>query len=131
MSKFNFKPFDKVLVRDCDSTWGIEFFEREDVDDKDYPYACMNSNYTKCIPYNEETKHLLGTNKPYIPVEDETTKYAPGEIVEIWLSEDIWEEAIYLEFKEPFFSEGGAHKVYDKKSRICTQPPNEIRKKVK
>ena len=92
MSKFNFKPFDKVLVRDCDScTWGIEFFEREDVDNKDYPYTCMNSNYTKCIPYNEETKHLLGTDKPYIPVEDETTKYTPGEIVEIWLSVDIWE----------------------------------------
>ena len=51
--------------------------------------------------------------------------------MEIRYSGDIWEEAIYLEFKESFSSKGGAHKVYDKKSGICTQPPNEIRKKVK
>lgn len=130
MSKFNFKPFDKVLARDDDSvTWKIEFFERENVGDQVFPYVCMNYNYAECIPYNEETKHLLGTNKPYIPVEDEATKYSPGEIVEIWHSGDIWEEAIYLEITESFFSIGGAHKVYSKKVGLCTQPPNEIRKK--
>lgn len=131
MSKFNFKPFDKVLVRDDDSVWKIEFFERENVDSESYPYTCMNCDYAECIPYNEETKHLLGTNKPYIPVEDEATKYTPGEIVETWLSGDIWEEAIYLEFKKSLFSIGGAHKIYNKKLGACTQPPNEIRKKVK
>ena len=132
MSKFNFKPFDKVLVRDGDSdTWKIEFFERENEDSKNYRYICMNYNFGQCIPYNKETKHLLGTNKPHLPVEDEATKYSPGEIVEAWLSGDTWEEVIYLEFKEPLFSVGGAHRIYDKKFGVCTQPPNEIRKKVK
>ena len=85
MSKFNFKPFDKVLVRDDDGdTWEIEFFGREDKDVGSYPYVCKNCDYVECIPYNEETKHLLGTNKPYTTKEDEATKYSPGEIVEIW-----------------------------------------------
>lgn len=132
MSKFNFKPFDKVLVRDDDSgTWKIEFFERMEWDNKRHPYVCMWYKYRQCIPYNEETAHLLGTKEPYIPVEDEATKYTPGEIVEIWHSGDTWGDAIYLDFEESFFSVGNAHKVYDKKLGICTQPPNEIRKKEK
>ena len=130
MSKFNFKPFDKVLARDNGSdTWEIGFFEREDWDNKYYPYTCMYYNYAECIPYNEETAHLLGTNKPYIPVEDEATKYTPGEIVEVWGSESGWTDAIYLDFKESLFSIGNEHKIYDKKLGICSQPPNEIRKK--
>jgi hypothetical protein len=54
----NFNPFDKVLVRQDDScTWGVSFFGR---------YAgmflcCSNACFTQCIPFNEETKHLLGT----------------------------------------------------------------------
>ena len=130
MSKFNFKPFDKVLVRDGDScTWKIEFFEREVVGAQFYPYVCMKYSYKECIPYNEETKHLLGTKRPYTTKEDEATKYTPGEIVEIWHSGGIWEDAVYLEFKEWCYSEGGAHKVYGKRFGICTQPPSEIRKK--
>lgn len=132
MSKFNFKPFDKVLVRDGEygDKWKIEFFEREGKDGS-YPYTCMNCNYAECIPYNEETKHLLGTDIAYATKEDEATKYAPGEIVETWISGGIWEEAIYLEFVESLFSVVDAHKIYNKKLGICTQPLNKIRKKVK
>ena len=132
MNKFNLKPFDKVLVRDNDddgNIWKIEFFEREDKDSKKYPYICIYSSYMECIPYNEETVHLLGTDKPYIPVEDEATKYTPGEIVEIWSSEIGWTEAIYLEFQETSLSTRNKHKVYSKKYYVCSQPPNEIRKK--
>lgn len=129
MSKFSFKPFDKVLARAGDGdTWRIEFFERAVVGGQFYPFICMKYGNKECIPYNEETKHLLGTKRPYTTKEDEATKYTPGEIVESWLSGDIWEETIYLEFKEPFSSGWGGHRVYNKKLGICTQPPNEIRK---
>ena len=56
------KPFDKVLVRDyCDDEWLAGIFARYFKDSK-YPYVdiCLNS-YTLCIPYNDETKHLIGT----------------------------------------------------------------------
>ena len=130
MSKFNFKPFDKVLVRDSDNgTWRIEFFEGMECGNDSYPYVCMYCNYRHCIPYNEETAHLLGTDKPYIPVEDEATKYTPGEIVEIWSSESGWTDAIYLGFSETMLSKGNIHKVYSEKHNICFQPPNEIRKR--
>ena len=62
--KFNPKtlqPFDKVLARDThDSEWGCDFFCSIDII-KDYKYNCLTSYYKYCIPYNEETKHLVGT----------------------------------------------------------------------
>ena len=58
------KPFDKVLVRDSNlGNWKNLFFsyiiERETC----YPYFCLNNQYKYCIPYNEDTKHLVGTTK--------------------------------------------------------------------
>lgn len=59
------KPFDKVLVKyDSYSKWGIDFFERYDYNSKNNtpgPYICLSSSTHYCIPYNDETKHLLGT----------------------------------------------------------------------
>lgn len=53
------KPFDKVVVRDTEcSTWCADFFSHIDVD---YRYACVGATWSFCIPYNEETAHLLGT----------------------------------------------------------------------
>ena len=63
------KPFDKVLVRDSmlvdgslSNLWKCQIFSfiRED---EDYPYVCINDEYSFCIPYNDDTKHLVGTNK--------------------------------------------------------------------
>ena len=54
-------PFDKVLARDThDSEWGCDFFCSIDII-KDYKYNCITSYYKYCIPYNDETKHLVGT----------------------------------------------------------------------
>lgn len=57
--KCEFKPFDKVVVRDTEySTWCADLFSHIDVD---YRYACVGATWSFCIPYNEETAHLLGT----------------------------------------------------------------------
>ena len=59
--KCPFKPFDKVLVRDTDeSKWDCEFFNQY-LSDKPHPFYCLHNVYTQCIPYNEETEHLIGT----------------------------------------------------------------------
>ena len=55
------KAFDRVLVKDSESlTWKINLFSH--INNKaEYPYCCLLSFYKYCIPYNDETKHLVGT----------------------------------------------------------------------
>lgn len=63
--EYEFKPFDKVLVRDeGDKEWHISLFAREIVDDSDglsYKYECSNGTlWDCCIPF-EGNECLLGT----------------------------------------------------------------------
>jgi hypothetical protein len=65
--EYEFKSFDKVLVKDNeDEEWHISFFAREIVDDSDglpYKYECSNGTlWNYCIPF-EGNETLLGTNK--------------------------------------------------------------------
>lgn len=56
-----FKPFDKVLVRDDDAcTWRADFYSHYE-NNACYWYVCVGDGYKQCIPYNEETAHLIGT----------------------------------------------------------------------
>lgn len=60
---FNLQPFDKVLIRDDDEfRWNIDFFSHID-DTQHCSYICALGSWEQCIPYNDETKHLLGTNQ--------------------------------------------------------------------
>lgn len=64
--KVEFKPFDKVLCRNSkDDTWEADFFARLTRKEIDYTqsgkYLCVGDLWMYCIPYNEDTKHLLGT----------------------------------------------------------------------
>lgn len=57
------KPFDKVLVRDDAShTWKCNLFSNI-IKDGSYPYKCVGNAYSYCIPYNDDTKHLIGTTE--------------------------------------------------------------------
>lgn len=56
------KPFDKVLVRDINSEkWKIQLFSHIIKDCFPYEYHCIGSCYNFCIPYNDDTKYLVGT----------------------------------------------------------------------
>ena len=60
--KCKLKAFDKVLVKIAGRTWTADFFSHYDENDEALPYVCIGyGRVTHCIPYNEETKHLLGT----------------------------------------------------------------------
>ena len=55
------KPFDKVLVRNYDcGKWFATFLSN--IESNEFR-VCDGTCYTQCIPYNNETKYLLGTNK--------------------------------------------------------------------
>ena len=58
------KAFDRVLVRhECYHRWRCEFYSYIYDDNGSYPYVAISGAYKRCIPYNEETKHLVGTTE--------------------------------------------------------------------
>ena len=65
VSKFDvetFHPFDKVLARDyLNDNWTADFFEKIEEYDIHYNVTCVTCKWVQCIPYNEDTSHLLGT----------------------------------------------------------------------
>ena len=56
------KPFDKVLGGDYGLKWGVDFFSHT-CNDEYHPYRCVGNIYKYCIPYNDDTKHLVGTKE--------------------------------------------------------------------
>lgn len=71
-SKFNIEPkfdigtlqpFDKVLVRDNNSqSWRCDFYNSY-AKSLLFPFITVRGINKQCIPYNEDTKHLVGTNE--------------------------------------------------------------------
>lgn len=56
------QPFDKVLVRDdYKEHWLCRFFSHIVDGIHIYKYTTIGSTYKYCIPYNDDTKHLIGT----------------------------------------------------------------------
>lgn len=57
------KPFDKVLARDTENTrWRCAFYSHtRENESSPHKYCTTSSVYICCIPYNDDTKHLVGT----------------------------------------------------------------------
>lgn len=64
--KFNpktLKSFDRVLVRNSYyDAWKCMLFSHI-IKNERFPYICVGHSFAYCIPYNEETKHLVGTKE--------------------------------------------------------------------
>ena len=61
--KFNpktFKPFDKVLCKNGLDMWCCDRFSSY-VETYTCPNVCISGSYIHCIPYNDDTKHLIET----------------------------------------------------------------------
>ena len=61
------KSFDKVICRNGLNIWHCDFFSSY-VETWACPYVCIGGSYICCIPYNDDTKHLVGTK-------DEASEY--------------------------------------------------------
>ena len=55
-----FKPFDKVLCKLAYGRWHCDFFSCY-IEGYTYPNVCISGSYLYCIPYNEDTEHLVNT----------------------------------------------------------------------
>ena len=59
--KWTPKPFDKVMTRvDGNAIWSANIFSHIDQNGEYVTIGCI-AGYPYCLPYNEETSHLLGT----------------------------------------------------------------------
>ena len=57
------QPFDRVLVRDNKGLrWKINIYSNKYYN-PNHPYQCITNVYRYCIPYNDDTKHLLDTTE--------------------------------------------------------------------
>lgn len=65
--KFNPKTlqaFDRVLVRNENyQVWQCDLFSHIKNGGIQFMYRCVSSSHKCCIPYNDDTKHLVGTNE--------------------------------------------------------------------
>ena len=59
------KPFDRVLVFNAEGmNWQCNLFSHYNEEDASFPFICIDSFcYQYCIPYNDDTKYLIGTTK--------------------------------------------------------------------
>ena len=58
------QPFGKVLARDyLHGKWTCGFFSHIVIFDNTYMYNMGGVLYKMCIPYNDDTKHLVGTTE--------------------------------------------------------------------
>ena len=63
--KYTFKRYDAVLVRDArENCWEADIFLKYYVE-LQFKYECVRDIWAYCIPLNEDTESLLGTDKPY------------------------------------------------------------------
>lgn len=53
------KPYDKVIARLHQGLWCCELFSF--IEESTNLVKCCGAYYTHCVPYNDETKHLIGT----------------------------------------------------------------------
>ena len=54
------KPFDRVLCKNGLDMWRCDFFSSY-METCVCQNVCISGSYSYCIPYNDETKHLVGT----------------------------------------------------------------------
>lgn len=55
------KPFDKVIMKNNLNEWTCAIFSHISDYNYGFPCNCCDRVYRYCIPYNDETKHLVGT----------------------------------------------------------------------
>lgn len=58
--KVTLHPFDKVLVRDANTIWLCTILSHIDMDHT-FPFVTSAGYRSYCLPYNKQTKHLVGT----------------------------------------------------------------------
>ena len=92
--KHKLKPFEPVLARTSEKAkWFATFYGGRTVinNDKIYYVCCGGGHFQYCIPYNENTAHLLGTCEPYKEPEPKVWRVinSPASFDEMYTDEEL------------------------------------------
>ena len=111
MSTEEFKLGQQVLVRLSDhDDWSFDFFSHYEVG-ADAPYVCTgNCNYEQCVPLNDDTKNLVGTDNPFVKQVPESEMFECGQWVEVEYKDGTKCQALYLRYKPR--GSGANHQVF-------------------
>lgn len=119
-----FEPFQKVLVRESmDEVWEADFYSHCE-EGRHYIIGHMRIDTTDeflsnfLIPYNDETKHLLGTTDNFAP----KWEPKPGELVAVSrIGKELWKPRVFIRKSEEFFicQNEDFHNVEDDGWRYC------------
>lgn len=93
MSEVKFEPFQRVLVRDKETEqWLPNLYAYWD--ENDNVHRTIDEKWwIQCLPYNDETAHLLGTTDSPTPPEPE---FKWGDHVEVRDDGIDWQPAIFI-----------------------------------
>ena len=58
---YKFEPGQPVIGVDGGGEWRYDLFSHYNSDRQNGCYVCSGRSYSKCLPYNEQTKYLIGT----------------------------------------------------------------------
>jgi hypothetical protein len=106
MDKFNFQPLDPILYKAKDGTekWLLRVFSHYGESDKGHKRVYTTTGWFSVedydvIPFNDETRHLLGTKDPapkHLGWEPE-----PGDLVAVRNKEsDRWKARVFVRINE-------------------------------
>lgn len=59
---YKFEPGQSVIGVDGGCEWRYDLFSHYNSDRQNGCYVCSGRSYSKCLPFNEQTKHLIGTS---------------------------------------------------------------------
>lgn len=65
-AEFEFKAGQPVIGIDGRGEWRYDLFSHYKQEYRNGNYVCSARSYSKCLPYNEQTAHLLGTSDEYV-----------------------------------------------------------------
>ena len=97
MQEITFKPYQPVLVREgSNHAWLATYFSHVQHSEDGAEYVCSDGKaWAFCLPYNDETAHLVGTYNSPVPPKD---LFRYGDCVEVSNDNSSWRKAIYYKF---------------------------------
>lgn len=72
IESYKFKPKDWVLTRESsEDVWKLDIFSHVQWEESEgcYHYYCVGGWNYECIPYNDQTKHLIGTTDNWMNIQ--------------------------------------------------------------